>query len=106
MRPTKTRPIRAPDLRGKATGSTIAGRSRASSWYRPRLRPLSIGYLQVPAGVDRDDRTRGMGQVGDRGHYSQRRVVGFDRALERALQLAKSGDASHLPGWCGPAPEA
>jgi len=30
----------------------------------------------------------------------------FDRALERALQLAKSGDASHLPGWCGPAPEA
>ncbi len=30
----------------------------------------------------------------------------FDHVVERALQLAKSGDASHLPGWCGPAPEA
>jgi hypothetical protein len=29
----------------------------------------------------------------------------FDRALERALQLAKSEAASYLPGWCGPAPE-
>jgi hypothetical protein len=29
----------------------------------------------------------------------------FDRAIERALQLAKSTDADYLPGWCGPAPE-
>jgi len=29
----------------------------------------------------------------------------FDRAIERALQLAKSADADYLPGWCGPAPE-
>jgi len=26
----------------------------------------------------------------------------FDRALEQALQLAKSVDAGYLPGWCGP----
>jgi hypothetical protein len=25
----------------------------------------------------------------------------FDRALERALKLAKSEDADYLPGWCG-----
>jgi hypothetical protein len=30
----------------------------------------------------------------------------FDRALEKALELAKSQEATHLPGWCGPAPEA
>ena len=30
----------------------------------------------------------------------------FDRAIEQALQLAKSSAASYLPGWCGPAPEA
>jgi hypothetical protein len=37
----------------------------------------------------------------------KRKVVeaDFDRAIERALQLAKSGDADYLPGWCGPAPE-
>jgi hypothetical protein len=29
----------------------------------------------------------------------------FDRAIAQALQLAKSPDANHLPGWCGPAPE-
>ena len=29
----------------------------------------------------------------------------FGRALERALQLAKSEDANYLPGWCGPLPE-
>ncbi len=29
----------------------------------------------------------------------------FDRALEKALQLAKSMDADYLPGWCGPVPE-
>jgi len=28
----------------------------------------------------------------------------FDRALAKALQLAKSPDADHLPGWCGPTP--
>jgi hypothetical protein len=29
----------------------------------------------------------------------------FDHALEKAMELAKSKDASYLPGWCGPAPE-
>jgi hypothetical protein len=29
----------------------------------------------------------------------------FDRAMERALALAKSTDAGYLPGWCGPLPE-
>jgi hypothetical protein len=29
----------------------------------------------------------------------------FNRAVEQALQLAKSTDADYLPGWCGPAPE-
>jgi hypothetical protein len=29
----------------------------------------------------------------------------FDRAMERALQLAKSVEAGYLPGWCGPTPE-
>ena len=26
----------------------------------------------------------------------------FDGALQQALELAKSGDADYLPGWCGP----
>ncbi len=30
----------------------------------------------------------------------------FGRAIEQALQLAKSSAANHLPGWCGPAPDA
>jgi hypothetical protein len=29
----------------------------------------------------------------------------FDRAVEKALQLASSTDANYLPGWCGPSPE-
>ena len=29
----------------------------------------------------------------------------FDRAIEKALELAKSTDADYLPGWCGPLPE-
>jgi hypothetical protein len=29
----------------------------------------------------------------------------FDRAVAKALQLAKSTEAGYLPGWCGPAPE-
>jgi hypothetical protein len=29
----------------------------------------------------------------------------FDRAMEKALALAKSMDADYLPGWCGPVPE-
>jgi len=28
----------------------------------------------------------------------------FDAALQQALELAKSGDADYLPGWCGPVP--
>jgi hypothetical protein len=27
----------------------------------------------------------------------------FDKALEKALDLARSGEAIYLPGWCGPA---
>ncbi len=26
----------------------------------------------------------------------------FDKAIERAMELAKSEEASYLPGWCGP----
>ena len=29
----------------------------------------------------------------------------FDRAIKKALELAKSQDADYLPGWCGPSPE-
>ena len=29
----------------------------------------------------------------------------FEYALEKALELAKSLDADHLPGWCGPVSE-
>jgi hypothetical protein len=29
----------------------------------------------------------------------------FERALEKAMQLAKSENAGYLPGWCGPVPE-
>jgi hypothetical protein len=30
----------------------------------------------------------------------------YDRAVEKALELAKSKNADYLPGWCGPDPEA
>ncbi len=30
----------------------------------------------------------------------------FDRAVEKAMALARSKDADYLPGWCGPSPEA
>src|SRR5262249_23108743 len=38
----------------------------------------------------------------------KRKVVDndFSRAMEKALELAKSDEATHLPGWCGAAPEA
>jgi hypothetical protein len=29
----------------------------------------------------------------------------FERAVEKALELAKSTEADYLPGWCGPLPE-
>jgi hypothetical protein len=29
----------------------------------------------------------------------------FDRAIAKALELARSEDADYLPGWCGPSPE-
>jgi hypothetical protein len=29
----------------------------------------------------------------------------FSAAIERAMSLAKSDEASYLPGWCGPRPE-
>jgi hypothetical protein len=29
----------------------------------------------------------------------------FDRAIKKALELARSEDASYLPGWCGPVAE-
>ncbi len=31
-------------------------------------------------------------------------IDSFTQALEQALRLAKSEDASYLPGWCGPVP--
>jgi hypothetical protein len=30
----------------------------------------------------------------------------FERAIDKALRLAKSEDAAYLPGWCGPLEEA
>jgi hypothetical protein len=30
----------------------------------------------------------------------------FERAVEKAIKLAKSEDAAYLPGWCGPLQEA
>jgi hypothetical protein len=35
----------------------------------------------------------------------QRKLVedNFTRAMDKALELAKSQDAIYLPGWCGPA---
>jgi hypothetical protein len=40
-------------------------------------------------------------------HRIKRSLVenNFDRALEFAMKLAKSQDATYLPGWCGPAPD-
>jgi len=41
-----------------------------------------------------------------RRRVKRRTVEGdFERAVEKALELAKSMDADYLPGWCGPAPE-
>ncbi|MGA3310353.1 MAG: ParB-like protein [Xanthobacteraceae bacterium] len=41
-----------------------------------------------------------------RRHMKRKAVdANFDRAIAKALQLAKSKDANYLPGWCGPAPE-
>ncbi len=42
-----------------------------------------------------------------RRRLSRKSVEGdFEKALERALALAKSKDAVYLPGWCGPASES
>jgi hypothetical protein len=30
----------------------------------------------------------------------------FERAVEKAIKLAKSEGAAYLPGWCGPSEEA
>jgi hypothetical protein len=39
-----------------------------------------------------------------RRRVARKRIVNdFSKALEEALRLAKSSDASYLPGWCGPA---
>ncbi|MDB5875756.1 MAG: hypothetical protein JWQ07_5198 [Ramlibacter sp.] len=39
-----------------------------------------------------------------RRRISRKTVEGnFDKAIEKALELAKGGDAVYLPGWCGPA---
>src|ERR1700721_495582 len=38
-----------------------------------------------------------------RRRMKRKRVEGdFDRAIAKALKLAKSMDANYLPGWCGP----
>jgi hypothetical protein len=41
-------------------------------------------------------------------HRVKRKVLeqNFERAMETALELAKSPEAGYLPGWCGPSPEA
>jgi hypothetical protein len=37
---------------------------------------------------------------------SRKSVEGdFEKAIEKALALAKSQAAVYLPGWCGPAPD-
>jgi hypothetical protein len=39
-----------------------------------------------------------------RRHIPRKNVDGhFSKAMEQALELAKSNDAIYLPGWCGPA---
>ena len=39
-----------------------------------------------------------------RRNLSRKRVeANFDKALEKALALAKGKTAVYLPGWCGPA---
>ena len=30
----------------------------------------------------------------------------FERAVEKAIKLAKIEDSAYLPGWCGPLEEA
>jgi hypothetical protein len=41
-----------------------------------------------------------------RSRIKRRRIEeDFARAMEKALQLAKSEEANYLPGWCGPVPE-
>jgi hypothetical protein len=41
-----------------------------------------------------------------RQHVKRKEVArDFARAVETALELAKSKDADYLPGWCGPSPE-
>jgi len=41
-----------------------------------------------------------------RRRMKRKRVEGnFDRAIAKALELAKSRDADYLPGWCGPTAE-
>jgi hypothetical protein len=55
-------------------------------------------HLQVPAGVDRNDRPGGVRQVGDRGHHGQRHVTRLDRTLERCRQRCLS---HHLLGAAG-----
>ena len=47
-------------------------------------------------------------QIGGDADFLRRRLsrksveADFDKAIEKALALAKSKDAVYLPGWCGP----
>jgi|ERR1700733_10506025 hypothetical protein len=41
-----------------------------------------------------------------RRHIARKAVLGdFSAALETAMKLAKSAEASYMPGWCGPHPD-
>jgi hypothetical protein len=40
-----------------------------------------------------------------RRRMKRKRLDDFDEAVTEALRLARSEEASYLPGWCGPSPE-
>jgi hypothetical protein len=87
------------------------------------------GYKDIPKSIRhlKDDPFRSLaGELRRRGGFSKdttpfseflwadflrrrikRKLVShdFDRAMEKAIALAKSADANYLPGWCGPSPE-
>jgi hypothetical protein len=114
------------DLEGDAFWTVLDNRG----WMHPfdakgRRRP----YADIPKSVDRmvDDPFRSLaGELRRAGGFAKdttpfleflwadflrrrvkRKLVenDFQRAAEKALELAKSRAANYLPGWCGPVPE-
>jgi hypothetical protein len=83
------------------------------------------GYSHIPAKIDQlqDDPYRSLAsELRRRGGYAkdntpfseflwadflrgQISIETFDRAVQEALDLARSKDARYLPGWCGPSDE-